>query len=66
MKKYELDNLIEQLQYIQSEMEERNIDEIDLSCSTYGIYDDFISFTGKGYLSINRTIEKIKGGEYDE
>lgn len=63
MKKYELDNLIEQLQYIQSEMEERNIDEIDLSCSTYGIHDDFISFVGKGYLSINRTIE---GGEYDE
>lgn len=66
MKKDELNELIEKLQYIYAEMEERDIDEINLSCNTYGKYGVNVSIPGKGYAYLDTIIEDIESGEYDE
>lgn len=55
--KDQLREIIEQLEYLESLMEDKGENEIDLACSTYGIYEVFISIPSKGYLPIQSRID---------
>lgn len=55
--KDQLREIIEQLEYLESLMEDKGENEIDLACSTYGLYEVFISIPGKGYLPIQSRID---------
>ena len=47
-------------------MEDKNIDELELSCNTYGHYDTCLSIPSQGYLYIQEQIDKLEGMEdYD-
>lgn len=55
--KDQLREIIEQLEYLESLMEDKGENEIDLACSTYKIHETFISIPGKGYLPIQSRID---------
>lgn len=55
--KDQLREIIEQLEYLESLMEDKGENEIGLACSTYGLYEIFISIPGKGYLPIQSRID---------
>ena len=55
--KDQLREIIEQLEYLESLMEDKGENDIDLACSTYGIHETFLSIPGKGYLPIQRRID---------
>ena len=46
------DQLREIIEQLESLMEDKGENEIDLACSTYGLYETFLSIPGKGYLPI--------------
>ena len=51
------DQLREIIEQLESLMEDKGENEIDLACSTYGLYETFLSIPGKGYLPIQRRID---------
>lgn len=55
--KDQLREIIEQLEYLESLMEDRGENEIDLACSTYRIHETFLSIPGEGYLPIQSRID---------
>ena len=55
--KDQLREIIEQLEQLESLMEDKGENEIDLACSTYGLYEVFISIPGEGYLPIQSRID---------
>lgn len=52
VKKYELEEVIEKLQMLVEDMEANELEEVETSCNTYGLYE-FISFGSKGYLNLD-------------
>lgn len=52
-----LREIIDQLEYLESLMEDKGENEIHLACSTYGIYETFLSIPDEGYLPIQSRID---------
>ena len=55
--KDQLREIIEQLEYLESLMEDKGENEIGLACSTYGIHETFLAIPGEGYLPIQSNID---------
>ena len=61
-----LSEIIDQCNYLLALMEDKNIDELELSCNTYGHYETCLSIPSQGYLYIQEQIDKLEGMEdYD-
>lgn len=54
-----ISEIIDQLNELLLEMEERGIDSLELRCNTYGAYGVNISIPGEGFLYIEDAINKI-------
>ena len=62
----DLYEIIEQCNYLLALMEDKNIDELELSCNTYGHYGVCLSIPSQGYLYMQDQIDKLEGMEdYD-
>lgn len=59
----ELEQVKYQLEELIGYMNENDIEEIPASCNTYGLYGNFISFVGKGYLALEELYDKYMSGE---
>ena len=59
----DLYEIIEQCNYLLALMEDKNVDELELSCNTYGHYGVCLSIPSQGYLYIQDQIDKLEGME---
>lgn len=57
--KKNLEKLIEDLQDLVSLMEDKEVEEVNTSCNTYGLSNNFISFGYNGYLDVEQAIEEL-------
>ena len=62
----DLYEIIEQCNYLLALMEDKNVDELELSCNTYGHYGVCLSIPSQGYLYIQDQIDKLEGMEDEE
>ena len=62
---YRIRQAIERLQEIVDEAKERNIDEVETSCNTYGL-NNFVSFGPYGFLDLNADIDDLLEDDNDE
>ena len=61
-----LNEIIEQCNYLLALMKDKNVDELELSCNTYGHYDTCLSIPGQGYLYIQEQIDELEEMEEEE
>ena len=66
IKKRDIEILIENLEELLAEMEDKEIDEIETSANTYGLSNEFISFGYNGYLDVRQAIEELVFGKNEE
>ena len=63
----DLYEIIEQCNYLLALMEDKNVEELELSCNTYGHYGVCLSIPSQGYLYMQDQIAKLEGMEdYDD
>ena len=58
--------IIEQCNYLLELMEDKKVEELTLSCNTYGHYDTCLSIPGQGYLYIQEQIDELEEMEEEE
>lgn len=61
-----LENLKNDIEDLLNLMEEKHIDKLPARSNTYGLYGDFISFAGVGFISIEDTIDDIWEGKLED
>lgn len=62
----DLYEIIEQCNYLLELMEDKKVEELELSCNTYGHYGTCLEIPGQGYLYIQDKIDELEEMEVEE